>query len=98
MHRTKVPNVSSVLFFGVAGKGKIAGVGQQLFALAHGVDLVLIIHIRIGHDGGQRQIHLAGGLAVLAGMGLVDDDGKMAVLVVFADIGQDKRKLSIVGG
>ena len=33
-------------------KGKIAGICEQLFALAHGVDLVLVVHVRVGHDRG----------------------------------------------
>ena len=80
------------LVFRRGGEGEVAGIGQQLFALAHGVDLVLVIHIRVGHDSGQRHVHCARGLSVLAGMCFVNDDGEMPILVILANLGEDIRE------
>ena len=76
---------------------EVRGVGQELLCLDDPVDLVLegvivLVVVFLGSSA-EGLGHGARGLSSLAGMGLVDDDGETAVLMVLADVVQDEREL-----
>ena len=89
-----MPNISRVLFLGVAVKGEVAGVGQQLLGLHQPVDLVLgCLVLFLGAGLSQRHRHRSRCPTALARMGLVDDHGELASPVLVADCVEDEREL-----
>ena len=75
------------------GEGKVAGGGDELASFHHGIDLVLVVRIVICGKTGKRQIHIRGVTSTLAGMSLVDDDGKLVILMFLPNLRDDVREL-----
>ena len=88
------PKISRVLFLGVAVKGEVAGVGQQLARLHQAVDAVLEgLPLLLFPGLGKGPRHGRAGAAPLAGVGLVDDDGEAAPALLVADLVEDEGEL-----
>ena len=77
---------------GRSRKGEVAGIFQQLVPLHQGVDFVLVVHLILGGQSGESQVHLRGGLSALAGVRLVDQDGESPVPVIRSDFRDDIRE------
>ena len=83
---------------GRGGKGEIAGVGEHFSCFNELVDHIFHAHVRIGRVlTGKGNVHLGRQAAALAGVRLVNDDGKGCVLMVVADFIQNVRKF-VYGG
>ena len=74
-------------------EGKVARVGQQPAGLHQPVDLVLVGLVLL-HPSRfrERTGNRCAGAAALAGVGLVDDDGKPAPALLVADLVEDERE------
>ena len=76
------------------GEREVAGVGEQPARLHQAVDAVLEGRLLAFFAGlGEREPHGRAGAAALAGMGLVDDDGKAPPALLVADLVEDEGEL-----
>ena len=74
-------------------ESKVAGRGDELTPLHHGIDLILVVRIIICGKARKCQIHIRGVTSTLAGMCLVDDDGELVILMFLPDLRYDVREL-----
>ena len=74
-------------------ESKVAGGGDELTSLHHGIDLILVVCIVICGKTRKCQIHIRGITSTLAGMRLVDDDGKLVILMFLPDLRYDVWEL-----
>ncbi len=93
--RVRIAENLQSLVLGGGGEGIIARVGEQLARLHEAVDLVLVSLLLLLHFARLSQCagHGRAGLTALAGMCLVDDDGKSARALLVAYLVQDEGKL-----
>ncbi len=77
-----------------SGEGKVAGIGQEFLGLYDPVNLVFEgLVFLLGTRLRQGHTHLGRGAAALAGVGLVNNDGKMTPPVLVADFVEDEGEL-----
>ena len=82
------------LVFGRRGERKVARVGKHLPGYHETIDDVFCVFVIFFGTGlGEGDVHFGGGAAALAGVRLVDENGKLAVSVFVADVGQHEREL-----
>ncbi len=82
------------LVLGRGGEGEVAGVGQHLARFHDAVDDVLDGLLLFRCAGfAEGHAHRGRGAPALAGVGLVDDDGKAPAAVLVADLVQDEGEL-----